>query len=110
MQISHTPVLASFIAVLLITFLLLGWVTIRIQPGSFIPNDSFLTSFMPRELINALRNDINLTVTVYDLSNSVKLLEISQNIASVSGASLPTDISSELRAAARAAGSLRMMI
>jgi hypothetical protein len=96
-------VLAALISVLIITTLFLGWVSIHIRPGSFIPQSGLVFEFLPREIKSMLNADIYFTVTTYDLNNYARALESISNVIGTSGLA-SADVTSALNSASNALG------
>jgi len=105
-------VLAALISALIITSLFLGWVSIHIRVSSFVPRDSFISEFLPREIKNMLHTDINITITTYDLNNYARGLDSISNVIGTSGMA-PAEVTSALKSAAGiltgSAGFIRFM-
>jgi len=92
-------ILSAFISVLIITTLFLGWASIHIRPSSFVPQDSIISEFLPREIKNMLHTDIYFTITTHDLNNYARGLESISNLIGTSGMA-PAGVTSTIRSAA----------
>jgi len=97
-QKNRVRMFTSFISVFIITALFLGWVSIHIRLGGFVPLDSFISEFLPREVKNMLHTDINITITTHDINKYAHGLESISNAIVTSGLA-PEEITSVLESA-----------
>jgi len=108
----YARVLAAFISVLIITTLFFGWVSIHIRLNSFISEDDFISEYLPREIKNILKTNINIIITTHDLTNYARGLESISNVIGTSFFAL-AEITSALRSASGSltgfAGFIRFM-
>lgn len=111
-QLKQPQAFAAVISAVIIATLLLGWVSIRIRPSSFIPSGDMvdIMDFLPRDARGILQNDIKLTMTIHELNNYARGFKSIDNIDKTNRLQMiPADVSSAIRAAANAISFMRFL-